>query len=356
VGVSSDTSDRPVTIYTVAARAGVSIATVSRVLRGTAPTSPVTRRKVLKAVQELDYIPLRAARKVYVPRHQTHGLVLPWLSGPYYSELLTGFEAAAARYGQAVVIQLAGPQVDLEDAVRRLLARVDGLVLANDTVTDGFVRSACRGTPTVLLARNPVLGCDTVMVENLRAAEEITDHLLRHGRRRLVFVGDPADSHDVTERYAGFRSALSRSGARSEAREVRPPVLVALEERSGPGAVAAVLGAPEPPDALVCANDELAIAVMAVLSRQGVSVPGDLAVVGFDDIMTSRFVAPGLTTIRQPTRAVGHWAAIRLHERIEGRTHDVHPQVLPTELVVRGSCGCPWDGPTLAGAEAVAEG
>ena len=86
---------------------------------------------------------------------------------------------------------------------------------------------------------------------------------------------------------------------------------------------------------------------MSVLARRGVRVPDDLAVVGFDDIMTSRFVAPGLTTVLQPMRSLGHWAAIRLHERIEGRTHDVHPQVLPTRLVVRGSCGCPWEGPDL---------
>jgi DNA-binding LacI/PurR family transcriptional regulator len=342
--VSTQPDDRPVTIYTVADRAGVSIATVSRVLRGTAPTSPTTRRKVLQAVQELEYIPLRAARKVEVPRHQTHGLVLPGLNGPYYSELLSGFEAAAARYGQSVVIQLAGASVDLEDAVRRLLRRVDGLVLANDTVSDAFVRHTCRGTPTVLVARNPVHGCDTVLVENVSAAQELTDHLLRHGRRRLVFVGDPADSHDVTERYAGFRSAL----ARSTAVEARPPVLVPLVEGSGAEAVAAVLDLAQPADALVCANDELAVAMMSVLARQGVTVPDELAVVGFDDLMTARYVHPGLTTVLQPMRSLGHWAAIRLHERIEGRTHDVHPQVLPTRLVVRGSCGCQWDGPTAA--------
>lgn len=341
--MSTDPGERPVTIYTVADRAGVSIATVSRVLRGTARTSPATRRKVLQAVQELDYIPLRAARQVEVPLHQTHGLVLPGLTGPYYSELLTGFEAAASRYGQSVVIQLAGPSVDLEDAVRRLLTRVDGLVLANDTVSDAFVRHICRGTPTVLLARNPIEGCDAVLVENVRAAEELTDHLLRHGRRRLVFVGDPADSHDVTERYAGFRAALGRSTAV----EARPPILVPLVEGSGPDAVAALTDTDRPVDALVCANDELAVAVMSVLARQGTRVPDDLAVVGFDDIMTSRFVAPGLTTVVQPTHSLGHWAAIRLHERIEGRRHDVHPQVLPTRLVVRGSCGCAWEGPDL---------
>jgi LacI family transcriptional regulator len=188
-----------------------------------------------------------------------------------------------------------------------------------------------------------VLGADAVVVENERAAEEITRHLVEHGRRRLVFAGGPAGSHDVTQRYAGFRRAL----ASSPAFEVRGPILVPLVESAAPALIAAVRDAAEIPDALVCANDELAISTMALLSRHGVRVPGDLAVVGFDDIMTSRFVAPGLTTVAQPTRALGHWAAIRLHERIEGRTHDVEPMVLPTRLVVRGSCGCAWDGPTL---------
>lgn len=342
-GVAIDDQRPAPTIYDVAQHAGVSIATVSRVLRGTARSSPVTRRKVLQAVDELDYIPLRAARQVDVPRHQTHGLVLPGLVGPYYSELLSGFEAAAARYGQSVVIQLAGPQVDLEAAVQRLIERVDGVVLANDTVADGFARRVGRGTPTVLIARDPVLGCDAVLVENQGAAEEITAHLVGHGRRRFVFAGNPAQSHDVTERYAGFRLAL----AGTDAVEVAGPIALPLVERSAPALLQAVLDAPVRPDALVCANDELAVSVLSLLARAGVGVPDDLAVVGFDDIMTSRYVLPGLTTVRQPTRAVGHWAAIRLHERIEGRTHDVQPQVLPTDLVVRGSCGCPWDASTL---------
>lgn len=335
--------DRPVTIYTVAAHAGVSIATVSRVLQGTTPASPMTRRKVLRAVEELDYVPLRSSRPVEVPRHQTHGLVLPGLVGPYYSELLTGFEATAAQYGQSVVVLLAGGPVPLETSLRGLLQRVDGVVIANDTVDDAAVRQISRTTPTVLLARDPVAGCDAVLAENERSASELTSHLVGHGRRHLVFVGDTADSHDVGLRYAGFLDALRRR----RLIEAAPPVRVRLEEGSGPEVVERVLALPEPVDALLCANDELALSVMAQLARRGVRVPEDVAVTGFDDIMTSRYMAPGLTTAQQPTRAVGRWAAIRLHERIEGRTHDLEPLVIPTRLVLRGSCGCPWDGPSL---------
>ncbi|MFQ6170882.1 LacI family DNA-binding transcriptional regulator [Oryzobacter sp. R7] len=335
--------DRPVTIYTVAERAGVSIATVSRVLKGSTPASPMTRRKVLRAVEELDYVPLRSSRPVDVPRHQTHGLVLPGLHGPYFSDLLTGFEGTAAQYGQSVVVALAGGPVDIEDQLRTMLQRVDGLVVATATVADATVRSISRGTPTVLIARDPVEGCDAVLIENERSAAELTSHLVGHGRRHLLFVGLVEDSHDFAGRYEGFVSALRRR----KLMEAGPPVRVHPEEESGPEAVDRILAMTEPVDALMCANDELALSVMAQLARRGVRVPEDLAVTGFDDIMTSRFMAPGLTTAQQPTRALGRWAAIRLHERIEGRTEDVEPLVIPTRIVLRGSCGCAWDGPSL---------
>lgn len=333
--------ERPVTIYDVAARAGVSIATVSRVLKGSTPASPMTRRKVLRAVEDLDYVPLRSSRKVEVPRHQTHGLVLPGLVGPYYSDLLTGFEQTAAQYGQSVVVLLAGGPVPLEESLRTLLQRIDGVVIANDTVDDAVVRTTARSVPTVLLARHPVEGCDAVLTENERTAAELTSHLVGHGRRHIVFVGDTAGSHDVGQRYDGFVDALRRR----RLIEAAPPIRVRLEEASAAEVVDTVLATAEPVDALLCANDELAVSVMALLARRGVRVPDDIAVTGFDDIMTARYVEPGLTTARQPTRAIGRWAAIRLHERIEGRTEDLEPLVIPTRTVLRGSCGCPWSGP-----------
>ena len=340
---------RPVTIYTVAERAGVSIATVSRVLSGSTPASAITRQRVLRAVEDLEYVPLRAGRAVDVPSHETHGLVLPGLRGPYYSELLSGFEVTAAQAGQSTVVVVCDASKDAEAAVRKILGRVDGIVIANDTVSDSMVRQIVRSTPTVLVARDAIEGCDSVQVENFISSAELTRHLLEHGRRRLVFVGDPDASHDISERYRGFLHALTRQrGA-----EVADPIRVEYEETSGRRVMdglrhAEASGADI--DGIVCANDELALATMVLLGREGLRVPDDVAVVGFDDIMTSRYLAPGLTTVQQPMRELGRWAAIRLHERIAGRTFDVHPQVLPTRLVVRGSCGCDWDQTSVVGA------
>ena len=342
----STDDDRPVTIYTVAERAGVSIATVSRVLQGSARSSPLTRQKVLRAVEELDYVPLRAARTIDVKRHEAHGLILPGLTGPYFAELLAGYESTAAQYGQSVVVVLAAGIADLDTTLRTLLARVDGLALTHGTASDAIIRALAKRTPTVVLAHTPIEGCDTVTVENSESASALTDHLLEHGRRRFVFAGDPETSHDIRERYAGFAASLAQAGLS----EAMPPLRVWFEESSAPEIVELLLEAGDAVDALVCANDELALATMTMLARRGVKVPDDLAIVGFDDIMASRYVEPGLTTVKQPTHGLGRWAAIRLHERIQGRTRDVQPQILPTQVVLRGSCGCPWNGPEFASA------
>jgi len=339
---------RPVTIYTVAERAGVSIATVSRVLNGSTPASARTRQRVLRAVEELEYVPLRAARPVDRPTHETLGLVLPGLRGPYYSELLSGFESTAAADGQSTVVVVCDASKDKEAAVRTILGRIDGIVIGNDTISDAMVHQISRSTPTVLVARDAIEGCDAVQVENFISSAELTRHLLDHGRRSLLFVGDPEGSHDISERYRGFQHAL----ARRRGAQVAPPVRVGYEETHGRtvlAALEAVEAGGTTVDGLVCANDELALATMVLLARAGRSVPDELAVVGFDDIMTSRYLPPGVTTVQQPVRELGRWAVIRLHERIAGRTFDVHPQVLPTRLVLRGSCGCDWDEAALLG-------
>jgi len=328
---------RSTTIYSVAQLAGVSIATVSRVLQGTRATSPQTRANVLRAVEELDYVPLQAARSLAVQRHAANGLVVPDLIGPYYSELLMGYESAAAQFGQSVVIVVTHPREDPARAVRDLSSRVDGLVVANSTISDDSARSIGRRIPVVLLARPALDGCDAVSAENADSARALTEHLLAHRRQRLLFVGDPDGSPDVQQRYRGFTSALTES----ENLAVGPAIRVSFAEGSGAEVAAHVLASANRPDALVCANDELALSTMKALQRAGVSVPDDIAIVGWDDVMTARYVSPGLTTVRQPLYELGRVAATRLHERIAGASTAPEPLILPTELVLRSSCGCP---------------
>ncbi|MEO6143737.1 MAG: LacI family DNA-binding transcriptional regulator [Dermatophilaceae bacterium] len=328
---------RSTTIYSVAQLAGVSIATVSRVLQGTRSTSPQTRANVLRAVDELEYVPLRAARSLAVQRHAANGLVVPDLIGPYYSELLMGYESAAAEFGQSVVIVVTRTREDPTRAVRELSSRVDGLVVANSTISDDAAGTIGRRIPVVLLARPAVAGCDAVSTENAQSAQLLTEHLLTHDRSRLIFVGDTNGSPDVQQRYDGFTTALSQADVRAAGAAIG----VSFHEGSGAEVVAQVLASPNRPDALVCANDELALSTMKALQRAGVKVPDDIAIVGWDDVMTARYVSPGLTTVSQPLYELGRVAANRLHERIAGAPPVPEPLILPTELVVRSSCGCP---------------
>jgi LacI family transcriptional regulator len=332
--MASGTS-RPATIYDVAALAKLSIATVSRVLQGTGPVSAKAKARVDQAAHELNYVPLRAARSLAVQRHEAHGLVLPDLAGPFYSDLLMGYERWAGEHGQSVILTVTHGNADPQRSLRDLAGRVDGIVVHGNALDLPAVQGLRRaGVPIVLIAHPPLTGCDSVRSESASSAEQLTSRLLDHGRRNLLFVGDPASSYDVSERYAGYSAALRAHGL-----AVNKPERVPLTEEAGTALASKLLDATKLPDGLVCANDELALAALKTLRAAGVVVPDDVVVTGWDDVMAARYVSPGLTTVRQPMAELGRLAAQRLHERITGERTRARNDVLATELVLRDSCG-----------------
>ena len=325
----------PATIYTVAEAAGVSIASVSRVLQGSRAVSEATRSKVLEAAARLNYVPLGAARSLAVGQHEAQGLVLPMLTGPYYSELLVGFEARAAELGQSVVLALPDARRDASQAVRALASRIEGLAVHGSVETPEDVLAGLGTVKPLLVIAGCVLpGIDAVGAENTSSARDLTAHLFAHGRRRLLFLGAPYPC-DMRDRYEGFCLAHTDRGL-----EPSDPVRIPIEEADGVRFAERFLAGDHDADAVVCANDELALAVLDRLTRAGVRVPDDVAITGWDDVMAARYVRPGLTTVRQPVREIGALAASRLHERVSGGGGALEPVVLPTELVLRGSCGC----------------
>lgn len=331
-----DEAAAAVTIHLVALKAGVSTATVSRVLQGSASASDSTRAKVVAAARELGYTPPDRSRPAATERHESYGLVLADLAGSDNSELIVGHEAASADLGQSVVLVLTRRREDPSEAVRDLAKQVDGMVIGANTVPDSVAHSLSRALPVVLLARNEVAGCDLVRADNLENAALLTAHLFEHGRSRLVFVGDPDASPDVSERYAGFR----RAHVVAEVPLRRPPLRVPLVEAAGVQVAEEVMRRRVKVDGLFCANDSLALAIMKRVQDNGVRVPDDLAVVGWGDLPASRYISPGLTTVRQPMHDLGRLAAARLHARIVGDWPAGGPQVLPTQIVLRTSCGC----------------
>lgn len=317
------------TIRDVARAAGVSVATVSRVLRGSAPVAGGTRDRVEQAVRQLEFRPSRLGRSLAERRHTANGIVFPDLAGPYYAEVVLGYEEVAAELGRSVLILSTHGRPAAPDMVLDLADRVDGMVVLGRTVDDGVVQMmAAGGLPLVLLARPPLEGVDAVSADSAHSAAVLGEHLLSHGHTDVVLLGDPEASPDVATRFAGLRAAYAGAST--------PRIQQAgFSTDDGERAAASLID--RLPHAVVCANDELALGLIVALRRAGVSVPGDVAVTGWDDVMAARYA--GLTTVRQPMRELGAHAARALDARVHGDDSPPRRDVLPTRLIVRESCG-----------------
>ena len=330
------TTTRP-TIRDIAREAGVSVATVSRVTHDDPRVVADTKQRVQDAIDRLGYRPSALGRALSYRRTNTLGIVLPGLGGPYFAQLIEGAESVAVQRG--VVLTVIGTHLrpDAVAAVRQLAERTDGLIVAGGTLPEAEIARLARTGRVVVVAGDSELAT-SIVTDGRGAASELTSHLIEvHGYRRLRFVGEPAGSPDTAWRYDGFRDALAAHGL-DEAGE---PLHLGLDVRSG--AVAARVlhddatrpgGAPLP-DALVCANDELAIGVLATLPGLGHRIPDDIAITGFDDQSLAEIASPRLTTVHQPIAELGARAAAgALGDALD------HHTVLPTRLVVRESCGC----------------
>lgn len=321
-----------VTIYDVAAHAGVGIATVSRAMNGSAPVAEATRARVLAAVEELGFRPSHAGTSLAARTHAANGIVFPDLSGPYYAEVLLGYEETASQLGRSVLVLATHGRPDPASAVRDLAGRVDGMVLLGRTVPDEVI-AGLAGLPVVVLARPELGDVDSVRTDGLTSARALGEHLAGHGLRRVALLGSPEESPDVAERFLGIREGLGAHGIEP----TQTPCL--FDEASGTRVAATLLEGRRRPDALVCANDEIALGAIVAAEEAGLRVGHDIAITGWDDVMAARHARPALTTVRQPMRALGSLAAEVLDERITATRTTPRHELLATDLVVRDSCG-----------------
>jgi LacI family transcriptional regulator len=327
-----------VTVREIARLAGVSVATVSRVSNGTGQVSEEMRRRVLHAIEKHGYRPDHLGRALAAGRHGAVGLVFPGLSGPYFAELIQGFESEVVPSRASVHILCTHLRSDSDAQVLEMGRRVDGMVLLGGTVADETVRRLTEMIPVVVLAGPDHEAAPGVRVENTAAMAELTRHLLvHHGLHRLAFVGNPDGSPDVSDRWQGFLDAHRSVGL------TPPPEPVRLGMQQPDGVLAAdqLLRGPVRPDGIVCANDELALGVLVGAVGRGLLVPRDLAITGFDDAPMAALVSPALTTVRQPVRELAAAAARLVLRAVDRRAGPASGGVvLPTELVLRASCGC----------------
>lgn len=328
------------TIRDVAERAGVSISTVSRVINGRVAVLPEKKTRVLEAIAALDFEPRAAARVLAGSKTMTLGLLVPEISGDFFSSMLRGIEKAARASGYQLLIQTTDDKPCPRP--RRSLAdgSTDGLLLFAHSVDDDLVRDyAAEGHPLVLLYRTSPAGLDLpcVTIENAQGAAAAIEHLIDvHGRRRIVCLTGPENNHDASARERGYRAALDARGIALD-RELLAPGDYSMER--GEASIRALLSAGVAFDAVFAGDDAAAIGALKALREEGRRVPEDVSLVGFDDQSFAAHTSPSLATVRAPTEEVGAEAVRLLLLLISGRS-DLDSVVLKTRLVPRESCGC----------------
>ncbi len=326
----------------VARLARVSIATVSRALTLPEKVKPATAARIRQAVQALGYVAHGAARALASRRTRTVGAVIPTLANASFASTTHALQKSLDEAGYTLVLASHEFDAEMEARVTRALVErgVDGLVLLGTTHHPSVFRMLdTHQIPYVLTwaldpsGRHPCVGFD-----NRAAAVRITQHLLDLGHREFAMIsGITAGNERARERLEGVREALARAGiALAPGRVVEKPYTLA----AGREGLREVLHAAPRPTAVVCGNDVLAIGALAECQAQGLAVPRDLSVTGFDDLEMAAVVTPALTTIHFPTAELGTYAAQHLLARLAGRPFEMRVE-LPVELVVRASTAPP---------------
>jgi LacI family transcriptional regulator len=325
------------TIKEVAQHAGVSAATVSRVLNDRATVDPVLARRVRRAIEELGYQPSRTARALRAGS-RVWTLIISDIRNAFFGELARGVEDAAQDADLALVLCNTDENVGKERTYLDLAIaeRVAGVILSPASWTETSVeRLRAAGIPVVLVDREIASnGVDTVTIDNRSNARAATQHLLDRGYRRIGCICGPATVTTARDRRDGYRDALRDAGLPVDAELIREE---AFKTHGGERGAAALLELAEPPDALFVTNGPQCAGALAVLRERGVQVPSDIGMISFDDDPWTSLTTPTISTVAQPAYAIGREAAALLHKRMSGDDGPPRRVLLTAELRIRSS-------------------
>ncbi|TMC98775.1 MAG: LacI family transcriptional regulator [Chloroflexi bacterium] len=338
------------TIYDVAKLAGVSIASVSRVLNGQGTPRAETRDRVMRAVRELSFVPDGAARALSNGLKEVVGVVFRRESGETYLEgedesflfidvINRGIEMGARRRGFDLLISSVGYSDDnVAERIAALAGKADGLILHDRMLSAVGIARMADVVPVVTLAGSPTPASMNVRCDNEAGVRALVRHLvIEHGYRSLGYVSGRADSPDNRTRQRAFETEAAAAGADID---TGPAWQGNYSAAGGANVVESLLAAGRKlPRAILCANDQTALGVIHALAQRGMRVPQDVAITGFDDVPVARHLHPPLTTVRQPMQELGAKAFDILYSRISAAA-GAPDTVLPVELIVRESCGC----------------
>lgn len=326
------------TIYDVSQQAGVSLATVSRVINNNSNVSDKTRQKVLAAMAALDYRPNTIAQSLASSCSNSVGVLVSQLDGPYYGPMMAEIEAALRAQNKHVIIAVGHSEAAIEqDSVEFLLSRgCDALILDVEAVSDDYLIQLSKGTVPIVLINRYIAAMEPhcIYLDNELGGYLATRHLVEQGHRSIAYISGPKNKHDANERLIGHQKALAEGGL------VFDPALCVegdYKEEGGEIGMLALLATGKTFSALVCANDQMASGAIAVCLERGLKIPQDLSVVGYDNVPFAKYISPKLTTVNNPIHEMGKMAAFWVLKHVYQDQQTQVSSVFMPELVVRGS-------------------
>lgn len=330
-----------VTIKDVAREAGVSTATVSRVFNNVGPVDEETRKRVRQVARQLRYAPSAIGRSLSTRRTDALGLLLPDLFGEFFSEVLRGSDQTAQRSHYHLVVSSSHNNKDeIRAALAMMRGRVDGLVIMSPHIdAETLNENLPQSLPVVLLnCYAETNGFDALNIDNYGGAYTMVKHLLSHGHKRIAIIKGNQTNFDAAERLRGYRAAMRDNGGELNAQWELDGNFT---EDAGFDAARALLSLSFRPTAIFACNDSMAIGAMRALRSEGVQLPEDMALAGFDDVPIAPYLTPALTSVRVGIQDLGVKAIeTLLHAVRHKNTHHKQQIVLATSLSIRESCGC----------------
>ncbi len=337
-------SSQKTTIVDVAAKAGVSFGTVSRVINNDVHVRPATRERVLQAMEQLGFVANRQARSLAGGKTGAVGLLVPDLGTGYIGEIIRGIDAELTLQELDLILYTTHRTASKEANYVANLAQgmVDGLLLVLPRNPADYVGTLTqRNFPFVLIDHQGTgKECPAVGATNWQGAFDATEHLLKLGHRRIGFITGSMDLGCAQDRLAGYRAALRTHHVPFTDELIYEGTFFQPDGFTG---ALALLDVPDPPTAIFASNDVMAMGAMDAIRQRSLRVPDDIAVLGFDDIPQAELVRPALTTIQQPLEKMGRVATQMLLDLLEAPESKIQRIELPTKLIIRDSC-CPQQG------------
>lgn len=330
------------TMKDVAEMAGVSTATVSRALTNPEKVSTPTRQKVEQAVVAVGYSPHTLSRNIKRNESRTILVIIPDICDPFFADVIRGIEQTAAQHGYLVLIGDCAQQKQQERTFVNLIItkQIDGMLLLGSNLPFDASKEEQRNLPPMVMANEfaPELELPTVHIDNLTAAFEAVHYLYQLGHKQIACVAGPEQMPLSQYRLQGYIQALRRNGIAVENRYI---VRGDFTYEAGAQALASLMVLPNPPTAVFCHSDIMALGVLSQAKKLGLRVPQDLSIVGFDDIKLVQYCDPPLTTVAQPRFQIGQQAMLLLLEQLQGQAVHSRSRLLDSELVIRGSTAVP---------------